>query len=138
MHLKELSRHTGLTVPYIRKCLDYMHPIFAPYITKGRYNRIQIAPEGVVLFSHIAKLKAQDLTVAEIKRRLEKSMECDENLEKPPENPQPDTSQTSSQFLEKLEPAVLSFLLKDVSAGKNHIPPGFVQLHYLEIQRLPQ
>jgi len=75
--IKYIADDTGLSVPYIRKCVEQLDEVLKPHYTKGEFNKIQFSQSGYIIFDQIKQLKAQGLNLTAIKERLEQSLkEC--------------------------------------------------------------
>lgn len=66
-----IAKDTGLSVPFIRKCLKQMDAIFKPHYKKGEFNRIYFNQNGYVIFDQIKQLRATGLKIEAIKAHLE-------------------------------------------------------------------
>lgn len=73
--IKQLSHQTGLTVSYIRKCLDYLANVVTPYTHRGTHNAILLDSNGLVIFERVRELKQDGLALPDIKAVLEKEFE---------------------------------------------------------------
>ena len=75
--IKYIADDTGLSIPYIRKCLEQLDEVLKPHYTKGECNKIQFSQSGYIIFDQIKQLKGQGLNLTAIKERLEQSLkEC--------------------------------------------------------------
>ena len=76
--IKYISNDTGLSIPYIRKCIEQLDAILQPHYTKGECNKIQFTQNGYVIFDQIKQLKDQGLNLTAIKERLKQPLikEC--------------------------------------------------------------
>ncbi|MBF0231189.1 MAG: hypothetical protein HQK63_16600 [Desulfamplus sp.] len=72
--VEALSNATGLTIPYIRKCLKSMDSILKPHYKKGEFNRIIFDQSGYVIFLKIKQMKDQGLLMGKIKANLEQQL----------------------------------------------------------------
>lgn len=68
--IKDIAKHTGLTVNFIRRCISTMRDIFKPHTSKGFNNTVVFDDNGLVLFDKIKQLKTDRLTLPAIKQRL--------------------------------------------------------------------
>jgi len=70
-----IKKNTGLSDPFIRKCLKQLDTILKPHYNKGNFNQIEFTQNGYVIFDQINQLKAQGLNIVAIKKHLEKQLE---------------------------------------------------------------
>ena len=108
--IKYIADDTGLSIPYIRKCLEQLDEILKPHYTKGACNKIQFSQNGYIIFDQIKQLKAQGLNLTAIKERLEQSLkECkqgetvEQNLLNPTQISASDINLFNKLFEEKEE-----------------------------------
>jgi DNA-binding transcriptional MerR regulator len=64
--LNEVSKKTGLSVHFIRKCKMNLGDILKPYIYRGDKNRLLFDNSAIVIFDKIRKLKDEGLSVSDI------------------------------------------------------------------------
>jgi len=69
-----IAKDTGLSVPFVRKCIQQLDEILRPHYKKGDFNKIQFSQNGYVIFDQIKQLKDQGLNLAGIKEHLEQSI----------------------------------------------------------------
>jgi len=72
--IEYIAKDTGLSVPFIRKCVKQLENILKPHCTKGDFGRILFTESGYVIFDQIKQLKAQGLNIAVIKELLEQEI----------------------------------------------------------------
>jgi len=72
--VESLANATGLTIPFIRKCLKSMDTILKPHYKKGEFNRITFDQSAYVIFLKIKQLKEHGLLMGNIKANLEKQL----------------------------------------------------------------
>jgi len=72
--IEYIAKDTGLSVPFIRKCVKQLENILKPHCTKGDFGRILFTESGYVIFDQIKQLKAQGLNIAVIKEVLEQEI----------------------------------------------------------------
>ena len=72
--IEYIAKDTGLSVPFIRKCVKQLENILKPHCTKGDFGRILLTESGYVIFDQIKQLKAQGLNIAVIKEVLEQEI----------------------------------------------------------------
>ncbi|MBF0378753.1 MAG: hypothetical protein HQK72_14915 [Desulfamplus sp.] len=108
--IKYIADDTGLSIPYIRKCLEQLDEVLKPHYTKGACNKIQFSQNGYIIFDQIKQLKGQGLNLTAIKDRLEQSLqECKQgetvgqNLLKPTQISASDINLFNKLFQEKEE-----------------------------------
>ena len=69
--VKDIRKHTGLTINFIRRCLKEMPAVFTPHTARGENNTLLFDDNVYPLFDRIKQFKEQDkLTLPEIKKRL--------------------------------------------------------------------
>jgi hypothetical protein len=73
--LDELSKDTGLSLPFLRKCLNQYREIFKSYIKRGDKNSLLFDNNGVMFFRKISQLKQEGLGLQEIARYLKNEQE---------------------------------------------------------------
>lgn len=66
-----IANDMGLTVAYVRKCVQQLDGILKPHYVRGEFNQIQFTQNGYVIFDQIKQLKEQGLSITAIKERLE-------------------------------------------------------------------
>lgn len=74
ININELSKRTGFSVVFIRKCLDKLGDILAPYTQRGEFNRILFDSNAIVIFDQIKQFKEDGLAIPEIRRKLERDL----------------------------------------------------------------
>jgi len=70
LSLQNVSDASGLTTTFLRRLLNHLPEIFEPYLKRGANNSILIAPNALSIFQHISQLKADGLTIPQIKSDL--------------------------------------------------------------------
>lgn len=76
--IEELSKHTGLSINFLRKCQNKISDILKPYIKRGNKNKLLFDNNAVVLFNEIRQMKERGLSIPDIKSGLEKSLNSNE------------------------------------------------------------
>ncbi|MBF0205146.1 MAG: hypothetical protein HQK67_12790 [Desulfamplus sp.] len=106
--IKYIAEDTGLSIPYIRKCVEQLDEVLKPHYTKGACNKIQFSQGGYIIFDQIKQLKAQGLNLTAIKEHLEQSLKeykqgetVDQNLLNPTQIPASDMNLFNKLFQEK-------------------------------------
>lgn len=72
--LKDILRHTSFSYSFFRKCLLQLGNILEPYIQRGEHNKLLFDSNSLVILDKIKQLKDQNLSLAEIRKRLEKDL----------------------------------------------------------------
>ena len=74
--IKDIQKHTGLNIHFIRRCLIQMKDIFDPHTAKGgNNNAILFDDNALVIFDNIKQLKVSNgLTLPEIRQRLDNTL----------------------------------------------------------------
>lgn len=75
--VKQLSQQTGLTVSFIRKCLDSLPDILKQHTQRGSKNAVLIDANGLVIFERIRQLKQEGRVLPDIKTALETELQPD-------------------------------------------------------------
>jgi len=66
-----IANDMGLTVSYVRKCVQQLDGILKHHYVRGDFNQIQFTQSGYIIFDQIKQLKEQGLSITAIKERLE-------------------------------------------------------------------
>jgi DNA-binding transcriptional MerR regulator len=106
--IDELSQQTSLKTTFIRKCLKSLTEVFEPHIQRGNFNSILFSSSAVVLFDRISQLKQAGLSLPEIRKQIEETIQTAKNTDiKPAQteeqtrlNPEGIPSHFFEQFLE--------------------------------------
>ena len=129
--IKDIHKHTGLSIDFIRKCLTEMETLFKPFRSSGNNNAIIIDKDGMLLFDQIKQLKEQDWTIPQIRERLEQSLNATQtSTETIPQTPTQPTDEPVSnrQQIQYL----LDQLLKEKDAHREAIEAKSRERHALE------
>lgn len=70
LSLQDVADASGLTPAFIRRLLNRLPEFLDKYQKKGVKNSIQIEPNALGIFQHINQLKADGLTIPQIKSEL--------------------------------------------------------------------
>jgi len=72
--IENISKDTGLTIAFIRKCLKEMSCVIRPHCKKGDCNQLLFTENGYVIFDQIKQLKEQGLNITAIKEQIENQL----------------------------------------------------------------
>jgi hypothetical protein len=102
LNINELSSRIGFSVVFIRKCLEKLGDILAPYTQRGEFNRILFTSNAVVIFDKIKQLKDDGLSLPEIRRSLEKDLRTNRKTGGEDSEQTPDKSDKNSDTFSQL------------------------------------
>ena len=107
--LPEVAATTGLSLSFVRKCLNRMPEVFKKYRHQGLNNAIQLEDSALVIFQQISDLKAQGYNLPTIMKEFAKSglPGTDKPVSKPAQTVQTEGNPTEPnialEFYEKLD-----------------------------------
>ncbi len=72
--IEELSKHTGLSINFLRKCQNKIGDILMPYIKRGNKNKLLFDNNAIAIFNEIRHMKEKGFSIPDIKKGLENSL----------------------------------------------------------------
>ncbi|MEM4723524.1 MAG: hypothetical protein QXP01_00765 [Candidatus Hadarchaeum sp.] len=78
MTIQDLAERFGISEKSVRRRLDILGPVLAPYLTTGRQNAILLNDSGVAVFDRLLQIERQDklspsAAAERVKRELQDS-----------------------------------------------------------------
>ncbi len=132
MKIDDVSKSTGLSKPFINKCLREMKDIFLPYMSKGENNCNLFDSNSLVIFDQIKQDKDKRLSLSQIKKHLYSQMDEPDNLDKPYE---PKTYELNKTEQSRAKPENNSPSYFEVEQLKNALHKAEKQILTLEYEK---
>lgn len=74
--IQELSKRFGISEKSVRRRLEILGPVLAPYLTTGRQNAILLNDSGVAIFDRLLQMERQDkLSPSAAAERVKKELQ---------------------------------------------------------------